>query len=285
MKINPALSREELSDKISHPREKGLREEQWDLQGIPSTAEEGEERKKKAQWWMDKESNACGLGQSWGKRTLLQSAFWSQGLLCPFLVWVSGSCQARKPANAGRLTLVQPFVKRPLRTYTLILLPFKKIFSSEENPIYVLLSHMKHFQIVTFLGPWINKNRTLEIRYWFSFGILVIFYKSDKSTLWPITTKYQRYCGFSYDNCCHSEREMVQNIQQTRHNCHVVQYIFTKYQIHIKSNSQLSLSLVQKEDLCCEKNNFISILFFWTIISWKINGIVDTLNILGPISI
>ena len=34
-KINPALSREELSDKISHPQEKGLREEQWDLQGNP----------------------------------------------------------------------------------------------------------------------------------------------------------------------------------------------------------------------------------------------------------
>ena len=94
-KINPALSREELSDKISHPREKGLREEQWDLQGIPSTEEEGEERKKKAQWWMDKESNACGLGQSWGKRTLLQSAFWSQGLLSSFLVRIPGSCQAR----------------------------------------------------------------------------------------------------------------------------------------------------------------------------------------------
>ena len=57
----------------------------------------------------------------------------------------------------GRLTLVQPFVKRPLRTYTLILLPFKKLFSSwEENSIHVLLSNIKHFHIVAFPGSLIR---------------------------------------------------------------------------------------------------------------------------------
>ena len=41
--------------------------------------------------------------------------------------------------------------------------------------------------------------------------------------------------------------------------------------------------LLYEKKICVEREkNFIRISFFWTIISWKINGIVDSLSFLGP---
>ena len=132
-------------------------------------------------------------------------------------------------------------------------------------------SHFSH----SCISRLFNKNRTLEVRYWLSYRLLIVFYKSHKVPFWPISAKYHITASIKIITA-------IQKKNGPKHTTNLAQLSYGTIYFLPKVIFQMP---IRKEELCCKEKKFIRILSFWTIISWKINEIVDTLSFLGPTSI